>query len=466
MNIHVKASSTNSVRFRDGGVDLFVADVPTAAALLRVNAFRDTASVSTIPSVKITADDGCGDIAEDVEAHLAAMMLDLGNSSGDNVVGMVNALQNPHATEPKHDALSGIAAGREVICLASGPSAGPLLPTIATRQRMGAIVVCADSIYRGAVAAGIQPDFVCVLERDERMADMVPPDLCERTRLICPAVVHPLVAAGWDGRRVWVWQSASLIYDAIGSEVPRIGTGRSAGTLAVMVSALMRPMHLLLVGHDLCEIGSSSHAAAAESAAHVSHVHDVQNPSNTYHRRSFVRCYDGLDRISTLFWQGCRADIEAILARVSFPVYAMCDQGARIRGANLSSSSVVVPVSGRKVTIGTTSPSRYNQQMIVQLIDECRHQLARLAHEPPEGDETTMTSLVPSLANCQARNLRILPLIQHVTALDLMALNLRAHRDSASGLGRAASAARSYRLLRRRLPQSIRYALHALEAIR
>jgi len=426
---------------------------PTLREIL-LESFRDTASLCTIPSVEVTCDPGMEHERDEIESGLASMLLAIGNSSGDNVHGMMNALQNHHACDPKQDSLIGAAKGAEVICLASGPSASERFEWVRNRQFHGAIVVCADSIFRGAVAAGIDPDFVCVLERDERMAEMVPPYLCPDAILVCPPVVHPLVAEGWGGRRVWVWQASSFLYDLIGPSVPRVGTGRSAGTLAVLVSMLLDPARIVLVGHDLCEIDGESHANRSETLSKELHQVDLANPGNTYHRRRWMTCNDGEWRPSTLFWEGCRRDIESMLASRPCPVHQTSMKGAEIAGA------VVIPPPETPCTtvlrLRPTTPSRYSHYLRGEIEEDLRWHLDDLKgkKEPAMPSQADIDELIPGPAASMA--------VLHVVCLDLLACSLRTHLDAASGLGKVETCRRAWRLLHRRMCSSLQYAINCL----
>jgi hypothetical protein len=85
--------------------------------------------------------------------------------------------------------------------------------------------------------------------------------------------------------------------------------------MAVALSLLMRPKRLYLVGHDLVCIENRSHSSYSEEAASTSHVRDTSNASNTIHRPLQMVCNDGKKRDSTLFWSGCRMDIETLIAQ-------------------------------------------------------------------------------------------------------------------------------------------------------
>lgn len=468
MNVHITAKpGVPAIAFRDGGVDV-AHDLPSVMAqVLRRHVLTDTASLSAIPSITVTAGDSCEHDRAELESLLAAMMMETGNSSGDNIVGMAHALINPHACEPKHTSLNGIAMHAEVICLASGPSAQARLPWVLERQRKGSVVVCADSIYRGAVAMGIRPDFVCVLERDRRMAAMVPPEISPTTRLVCPPVVDPAVVAGWEGRRVWMWQSSSLLYDALGPTIPRIGTGRSAGTLAVLVTAIMRPQRAILVGHDLCEIDSISHANQAESLSSSAHVADLANPGNTYHRRVTVECMDGALRPSTLFWQGCRSDIEAMVhAPYAGEWFQASERGAKIAGAKPLPDDMLPIISMHPIELLPAEPSRYNGWLRACLRTELPGIIARIdqATMPPHLTSDSIAALIPQPDDLAECNRPVYPLVSHCIAVDVMAANLRMHKDCANGVKVDQAYARAWQLLRRRMGQSLRTALHLVEA--
>jgi hypothetical protein len=284
---------------------------------------------------------------------------------------------------------------------------------------------------------------------------MVPADLSPTSILVCPPVVHPSVPIGWRGRRVWVWQTASLMYPAIGPGIPRIGTGRSAGTLAAQIAVLMKPARIILVGHDLCEVGGISHAGVAEQLSSRAHQADLANPGNTYHRRASMYCTDGIMRPSTIFWHGCLADLNAIFLRafdLSIPVLNASKHGALIKHA-FPFVSAPNPVPGT-INLGPTTPSRYGSLMRIDLEDECYRQLIRISKAPEEG--TDYQSLIPSDDH------PVIHLINHCIALDLMAASLRAHLDAATGCGEERTRRRTYALLRRRLIESLRATIGAM----
>lgn len=433
----------------DQGADIGCADLPAALNQVRLHwCWHQTIAQMPKWSV-VAADPSCAEARDIIEDRMAEIMLDLGNSTLDTWIGARNALRNQHQDEPKQNDLPRL-TGRTVIALASGPSAN--LDRVRQIQHQGAVVVCADSIYRGAVAAGISPDYVCVLERDERIAEYVPADICATCTLVAPPVIDPVIAAPWKGRRVWWWQAIDGLYQAIGPGIPMMPTGRSAGTFAVAVACALKPERVVLMGHDLVMQGETSHATAAGMVPAVAHVRDVVNEHNTYHRPAELRCHDGKYRPSTLFWSGCRTDIETIISQNHQKCTTEAAESAYIVGVGLADTEICPHFS---------QFSRYSSKITGEMM---RNINAFLSDPPPHGyDEPSYIAEAAAHdpANWPDIDQSARDVLRYVLAPAFHAMSIRSARipDRMEALRSSVS------LLRRRVRETLVMVAHDLRAM-
>jgi hypothetical protein len=355
------------------GASLGVSDLPSALHTIRC-AWSDHRDIVALPSWSVVTGPGVSEYTRImVEDRMAHMLFDLGNSAMDAWWGARNAIANSVncASEPKHDALRGLAAGRPVLCVASGPTVADHIDGIRRAQFNGAIVVCADSIYQSLLSHGIEPDIVCVIERPELFAGIVPAKLSTRTILVCPPVVAPVTASGWERRRVWFWQETPGLYSWLGPDVRTDFSGRSAGTLAVAVSLILGGTAVYLVGHDLCRVGTSSHAIGVGSytTENQQKAEDESPPMGIF-APCEVACRDHVTRKSTRFWSLCRQDIEAML-RQKTGIYAVDRRGSTISGAE---SVDAIPIASPAGTFSggplRATPSRYRAQLKTQIVED------------------------------------------------------------------------------------------------
>ncbi len=411
-------------------IHLGVADMAAALHTLRC-LWSDHRDIASLPSLEVIAEDGVTQhqrIA--VEDRLAGLIFDLGNSSEDAWWGARNAIRNSVAcvNAPKQDALIGYAAGRPVVCVASGPSTTHYLDAIAGAQACGAVIVCADSIYRSLVARGIAPDVVCVLERQAIFAPLVPPDICPTTLLVCPPVVDPSTVAGWKDRVVWFWQSVAGLYDWIDPDVPTAYSGRSAGTLAMSVSRLMGGTAVHLVGHDLCRVGAESHAATVGAMTRDGQAKaEAEAPPCGMFARQDVACRDGEVRSSTRFWSLCRQDIEAMIVGATVPVYAVGMAGALIAGSiprdTLTMGGVTDPPADKPLH---RWPGRYRAHLIRDMRSDCLRAMKRV-NEAVAATPQEALAIMPTLEPTAWAHADTAKLFAHVLGPIYNAATLRAH---------------------------------------
>jgi hypothetical protein len=287
----------------------------------------------TLPAWQVVGADVCEHDRAWVEHQLATLLYDLGNSSLDAWIGARNAIRNSGtaAQEPKHHGIMGLAQGRPVVCVASGPTAAMHFDEIRQAQAGGAVIVCADTIYQPLAKAGIRPHVVCCIERIPCFTDIVVPEACPSTILVAPPIVDPSTVRGWEGRRVWYWQSNAGLYNWLGTSVPASFSGRSAGTLAAVTAILLGGSSLYLVGHDLCHVGGSSHAAGVHQLGPVgqAQLENEATPGSMFDVEQIL-CRDGERGRSNAFWRMCRDDIAAACSDYVGETYAVDMRGAAI----------------------------------------------------------------------------------------------------------------------------------------
>jgi hypothetical protein len=267
-----------------------------------------------------------------IRKTLAERLDCLGNDVYDTFLGAKHALMHGRALV-RHPRLGDIlraGAGASAICIASGPSARPHFDRIRAIQHEH-IIICADSILGGLVDAGIQPDFVCMVERTDDMHRLVD-HVAGRTTatMVALPVLHPSSIAGFGDRVVWFWNADDL-YPWLDPAHPRSNTGRSAGTATAAVAAVLGVSDAWLVGHDLAYHDGRSHADgtatyATEQQALVTKVLDRNHP-NYYYRRFSVPRNGGGTVETTGVWEIFRSDLEGIIAACP---------GIRFRNPNIS----------------------------------------------------------------------------------------------------------------------------------
>lgn len=332
--------------------DIGILDWQVAKHQLRA-VFSDHRVIATLGSLEIVAAPGAEYALPKVHERLGSFIHDLGNSIPDCWMGAKHAVQNLRhiQNEPKNDALNGIWNGT-TICIASGPSNAKYLEKIRQIQNQ-CIIVIADSMWKGCRAAGIDPHFVCVLERDPLLASLVPPDSKSRARLVVPAVAYPPTVDGWGGRRVWWWQQFTDLYRWIAPDIDQHPTGRSAGTMACALSVLLGSRRVYLVGHDLSRgPDGSSHSAHVDTLASTNHGAASQR-REPLHEDIVI---DG--KRTCRFWNFARGDIETLHADNPDIMRILGNDGLDIPG--MARESEIELVNPQEYVAGTlkVSPSR------------------------------------------------------------------------------------------------------------
>jgi hypothetical protein len=243
----------------------------------------------------------------------------LGNDVHDTFLGAKHAIMHGRrmVEYPRSSSLLNLHKGQSAICIASGPSARPHFERIREIQHEH-VVICADSILGGLLDHGIEPDYVCMVERPPEMVKLIEKVAARcKTRLVALPVVHPSTIEHFAGRTVW-WWNADDLYPWLDPAEPRLSSGRSAGTHTVAMAGVLGVADAWLVGHDLAYHEGRSHSegtadlAVSTQAADTAQLTD-NNPN--YHLRRFMTAKNGGGTVETSgIWEIFRSDVEAIIA--------------------------------------------------------------------------------------------------------------------------------------------------------
>jgi hypothetical protein len=267
----------------------------------------------------------------------------LGNDVYDTFMGAKHALM--HGAKLMRYRRSSAYAGRyrdqTAICIASGPSVRKHYDRLRELQYEH-VLICADSILAGLLAHGIEPDFVCMVERPDNMHRLVD-DYAPKCRTVMVAlpVVHPTSVIPFDDRVVWWWNSDDL-YPWIDAAEPRLVSGRSAGTITLAFAGLLGVKTAWLVGHDLAFGDGKSHdpeVAPLALEAQAEWDRELSRTNPNYYLRLIDTPQNGGGTVSTMgLWEIFRSDIEGIInshqGRTSFLNVNIDDGvGAVIAGA-------------------------------------------------------------------------------------------------------------------------------------
>lgn len=242
----------------------------------------------------------------------------LGNDVYDTFMGAKHALM--HGAKLMRYRRSSDYVGRyrdqTAICIASGPSVRKHYDRLRELQHEH-VLICADSILAGLLAHGIEPDFVCMVERPDNMHRLID-DYAPKCKTVMVAlpVVHPTSVTPFDDRVVW-WWNADDLYPWIDPAEPRLVSGRSAGTITLAFAGLLGVKTAWLVGHDLAFGDGKSHdpevaPLALEAQAEWDRELSRNNPN--YYLRLIDTPQNGGGTVSTMgLWEIFRTDIEGII---------------------------------------------------------------------------------------------------------------------------------------------------------
>lgn len=331
-------------------------DIDECMLILR-NHYADHQAIATLGGLKIIADhpiEGTGATAPSlanvtspdsirsewaprIEEKLCELLDDLGNCPMDSWKGARHAIMNGEyiANSPSSRELMYAHAGEPAVVLGSGPSASEYLPQLA-RIRSGVRLFVADTILHGCLAAGIVPDYVCAIEREDAIEIVLDGhENCGAT-LIASPFISPKLAQKW-GKNLLFWWSGDDISRWLDPSIEPMSSGRSSGSLALAAAAHAGCAQIYLIGHDLSFRNGASHAESAHPLAHSVNKEAMSDPSsvNPLTRRTYVEANHGGVVETSGLWNRVRGDLEGIIANhPNWRVYNVCNHGgARIAGA-------------------------------------------------------------------------------------------------------------------------------------
>ncbi|EQA6529603.1 motility associated factor glycosyltransferase family protein, partial [Campylobacter coli] len=259
------------------------------------------------------------------------------NDSADTLQGIEQFVYNlpQMITHPSYKELLSKRKGISdtAIIVSTGPSLTKQLPLL-KKYANKATIFCADSSYPILAKQGIKPDYVCMLERDEIVAEFFNNDFGEFDKdivFICAGVVHPKAIEYLKGRNLVITQKVlafpyyinlkDFSYAAVGFSV--------AHTLSYLATYLSHK-NIIFIGQDL---------AYAENGN--SHPDDYQNSANyesQMYEHILTKAYGGKEEVKThaiwiLFKNYFENEIIPNTIKMGITTYNCTEGGARIEGA-------------------------------------------------------------------------------------------------------------------------------------
>lgn len=241
----------------------------------------------------------------------------LGNDVYDTFLGAKHALMHGDKLNKRcrSSDYMGRYLGKSAICIASGPSAAGYFDHIRAIQNEH-VIICADSILGGLLEHGIEPDFVCMVERPEEMHRLIDAHAPKcKTVMVALPVVHPSSIIPFGERVMW-WWNADDLYPWIDPKEALLHSGRSAGTITVALAGHLKVKTAYLVGHDLAFKDGQSHCAGVNVMAletQTSINRDLSRNNPNYYRRILDAEKNGGGSLETMgVWDIFRSDLEII----------------------------------------------------------------------------------------------------------------------------------------------------------
>lgn len=142
--------------------------------------------------------------------------------------------------------------GKPVIVIGAGGSLDEAIPVIKENENKAAIIAV-DAALKPLLAAGIKPDFVAAIERENLWQKAFYEGIEEKLEcpLVCFPVVHPEVLAIYPGPIKFVYRNYSW-FAYLERSWPKtiLPSGNSAGHLAHELAHYMGASEIILVGAD------------------------------------------------------------------------------------------------------------------------------------------------------------------------------------------------------------------------
>ncbi|MGR6689800.1 motility associated factor glycosyltransferase family protein [Campylobacter jejuni] len=216
------------------------------------------------------------------------------------------------------------------IIVSTGPSLTKQLPLL-KKYASKATIFCADSSYPILAKHGIKPDYVCMLERDEIVAECFNNDFGEFDKdivFVCAGVVHPKAIEYLKGRNRKYLIIPRYLYFPIYIKLKYFDflyNTPSVAHMACYLSLHLNHKNIIFIGQDL---------AYAENGN--SHPDDYQNSANyesQMYEHILTEAYGGKKEIKTHeVWIFFKQILEAMIIKYHITTYNCTEGGARIEG--------------------------------------------------------------------------------------------------------------------------------------
>ncbi|ELH5289441.1 motility associated factor glycosyltransferase family protein [Campylobacter jejuni] len=216
------------------------------------------------------------------------------------------------------------------IIVSTGPSLTKQLPLL-KKYANKATIFCADSSYPILAKHGIKPDYVCMLERDEIVAECFNNDFGEFDKdivFVCAGVVHPKAIEYLKGRNRKYLIIPRYLYFPIYIKLKYFDflyNTPSVAHMACYLSLHLNHKNIIFIGQDL---------AYAENGN--SHPDDYQNSANyesQMYEHILTEAYGGKKEIKTHeVWIFFKQILEAMIIKYHITTYNCTEGGARIEG--------------------------------------------------------------------------------------------------------------------------------------
>ena len=353
------------------------------------------------------------------------IVLNRGNDPHDSLVGIKQTLDNL----PKmlsHGIFQEFlkerrAKVKNAIIVSTGPSLIKQLPLL-KEYASKATIFCADSAYVILQKYGIKPDYVCMLERDDVVAECFNNDFKEFNKgilFILASVVHKEVLNFLErDQRTYMlvhrplYSAASLKLDEYGY----LGLGHSVSNMIYELAGALRFENILFIGQDL--------AYAKDGSSHPKeHIHGSQGEE--IRGEKYTLAYGGEGQVRTqltwnLFRQAFEREIFWAKEKLGITTYNCTEGGARIEGTvekpflwaceNLLSEDLKKPFDFPKFLDKKLAKDKlektkkYLKKNIIEskeFIKKCQIQLQKLRYslEKNEEDFQTLEKIKNNLLN-------------------------------------------------------------------
>ncbi|HEF6704493.1 TPA: motility associated factor glycosyltransferase family protein [Campylobacter jejuni] len=224
--------------------------------------------------------------------------------------------------------------GDTAIIVSTGPSLTKQLPLL-KKYANKATIFCADSSYPILAKHGIKPDYVCMLERDEIVAECFNNDFGEFDKdvlFVCISWVYPqTIKYLQKNNRTFILTSrpSSFIENINLCPYGYVGYGPSVAHMAYEFATHLNYKNIIFIGQDL--------AYAKDGFSHTKDYSNLDKHEGHFQRdKGKFQClaYEGNGKVeSSEIWTMFRFSLQDIISRnIISTTYNCTEGGARIEG--------------------------------------------------------------------------------------------------------------------------------------